>query len=210
MITFVKSRKKGMTQDEKRGKLLEIFYEKKDCFQLKEIEKFASKEKKINSQIVKEIVQSLVDDDLVNSEKIGSSIYYWAFPSKAGQIRKVKIVQLQNDLLECSNKKNQLVEMIENCKKGKEESDEKNDIMKTISANEIIVNDLKQELLKYKDCDPKYIKDMQEKNLEIKDAVNIWTDNLFSSVSWLKRKFNVEESIINTQFNIPENLDYIE
>ena len=34
-------------------------------------------------QSVKEVLQSLVDDDLVDSEKIGTSIYFWAFPSKA-------------------------------------------------------------------------------------------------------------------------------
>jgi len=32
---------------------------------------------------VREVVQSLVDERLVDTEKIGSSVYYWAFPSKA-------------------------------------------------------------------------------------------------------------------------------
>ena len=32
---------------------------------------------------VKEVVQSLVDDDMVDSERIGTSTYFWAFPSKA-------------------------------------------------------------------------------------------------------------------------------
>ena len=34
---------------------------------------------------VKEILQSLVDDGMVDSDKIGTSIYFWAFPSKASQ-----------------------------------------------------------------------------------------------------------------------------
>jgi len=32
---------------------------------------------------VKEILQSLVDDALVDAERIGTSNYFWAFPSKA-------------------------------------------------------------------------------------------------------------------------------
>ena len=32
---------------------------------------------------VKEVLQSLVDDDMVDSERIGTSTYFWAFPSKA-------------------------------------------------------------------------------------------------------------------------------
>ena len=34
-------------------------------------------------QSVKEVLQSLVDDGLVDSERIGTSNYFWAFPSKA-------------------------------------------------------------------------------------------------------------------------------
>lgn len=32
---------------------------------------------------VKEILQSLVDDGLVDTDRIGTSNYFWAFPSKA-------------------------------------------------------------------------------------------------------------------------------
>lgn len=32
---------------------------------------------------VKEVLQSLVDDSLVDTEKIGTSVYFWSYPSKA-------------------------------------------------------------------------------------------------------------------------------
>jgi hypothetical protein len=32
---------------------------------------------------IKDVLQALVDDTLVDCEKVGSSNYYWAFPSKA-------------------------------------------------------------------------------------------------------------------------------
>lgn len=34
---------------------------------------------------VKDVLTSLVSDGLVDSDKIGTSVYFWAFPSKAGQ-----------------------------------------------------------------------------------------------------------------------------
>lgn len=34
---------------------------------------------------VKDVLMSLVFDGLVDSDKIGTSTYFWAFPSKAGQ-----------------------------------------------------------------------------------------------------------------------------
>jgi hypothetical protein len=35
---------------------------------------------------VKEVLDSLRADDLVNSEKIGAGNFFWSFPSKAHQI----------------------------------------------------------------------------------------------------------------------------
>lgn len=32
---------------------------------------------------VKDVLQSLVDDALIDSDRIGTSNYFWAFPSKA-------------------------------------------------------------------------------------------------------------------------------
>lgn len=31
-------------------------------------------------QSVKDVVQNLVDDGLVDTDKIGTSVYYWSFP----------------------------------------------------------------------------------------------------------------------------------
>ena len=51
--------------EEKRKRMMEVFYEKKDVFQLKELEKICPKEKGITPMSVKEILQSLVDDNMV-------------------------------------------------------------------------------------------------------------------------------------------------
>lgn len=74
------SKRKGVSLDEKRMRMLQIFYEKKEFFTLKELEKIALKEKNIVVQAVKDVLQGLVDDGLVRSEKIGTSIYFWRFP----------------------------------------------------------------------------------------------------------------------------------
>ncbi|WJX86741.1 Meiotic nuclear division protein 1 [Trifolium repens] len=40
--------------------------------------------KGVITQSVKDVVQSLVDDDLVSKDKIGTSVYFWSLPSCAG------------------------------------------------------------------------------------------------------------------------------
>jgi Fe2+ or Zn2+ uptake regulation protein len=90
--------KKGLSSDEKRKRMLEFFFEKQDFFQLKDVEKVCSQEKGITIQTIKDILTSLVDDGLVESEKIGTSVYFWALPSRALQKRQDAIRKLENDL----------------------------------------------------------------------------------------------------------------
>ena len=58
---------------------------------------------------VKEVLQSLVDDDLVNCEKVGSSSYYWAFKSQVLNVKESKLKSLQKQVAEIEEK-NKLVE----------------------------------------------------------------------------------------------------
>nr|GEU87402.1 hypothetical protein [Tanacetum cinerariifolium] len=64
--------KRGLSLEEKREKMLQIFYDSQDFYLLKESEKSGPR-KGVISQSVKDVVQSLVDDDLVSKDKIGTS-----------------------------------------------------------------------------------------------------------------------------------------
>ena len=83
--------KKGLSLEDKRKRMMEIFYESKDVYLMKDIEKIAPKAKGITSMSVKDVLTSLVDDGLVDTDKSGTSVYFWAFPSKASQARKRKL-----------------------------------------------------------------------------------------------------------------------
>ncbi|KAH1131920.1 hypothetical protein J1N35_003298 [Gossypium stocksii] len=73
--SLIISKKQGLSLEEKREKILQIFYESQDFFLLKELEKLGPKTGVI-TQPVKDVVQSLVDDDLVSKDKIGTSVSY--------------------------------------------------------------------------------------------------------------------------------------
>lgn len=68
------------------------FLKQKSFFTLKELEKLCQKEKGITSMSVKEILTSLVDDCMVDTEKIGTSVYFWSYPSKASQNVSISVV----------------------------------------------------------------------------------------------------------------------
>lgn len=82
-----------LSREEKKMRLLEVFHEGQEFYQLKDLEKMA-KDKGIIQNQVKEILHMLVEDDaLVDSSKIGSLQFYWSFPNK---VLKIKIKQLDD------------------------------------------------------------------------------------------------------------------
>ncbi|XP_013418135.1 meiotic nuclear division protein 1 homolog isoform X2 [Lingula anatina] len=168
------SKKRGLSLEEKRTRMMEFFFEKKDCFQLKELEKQCQKEKGITSMSVKDVLTSLVDDAMVDTDKIGTSVYFWAFPSKASQ--NADRTQVLADLSRAQDERDKL----------------------------------RLEVDKYKECDPEVLEAMKKEALIAKEAANRWTDNIFATKSWIKRKFAFEDSVIDKQFGIPEDFDYLE
>lgn len=74
------SKRKPLSAEEKQVKLLELFHETNDVYQLKDLERLAPQEKGIVLQSVKTTLQELVDNGLVQCEKISGSLYYWSFP----------------------------------------------------------------------------------------------------------------------------------
>ncbi|KAI9027947.1 Mnd1 family-domain-containing protein, partial [Hyaloraphidium curvatum] len=69
------AKKKGLSAEDKRKKILEIFFETRDFFPFKDIEKLATK-RGVVQQAVKEVLDGLVSDRLVTCEKIGIGNYY--------------------------------------------------------------------------------------------------------------------------------------
>ncbi|XP_029465771.1 meiotic nuclear division protein 1 homolog isoform X2 [Rhinatrema bivittatum] len=204
------SKKKGLSVEEKRTRMMEIFFETKDVFQLKDLEKIAPKEKGITSMSVKEILQSLVDDAMVDSERIGTSNYFWAFPSKALHARKRKLEALEMQMSESNQKKKSLQQSIEKARVGRQDTEERATLAKELAAHQQRKEKLKAEVEKYKECDPDVVEEIRQANIVAKEAANRWTDNIFAVKSWAKRKFGFEENKIDKHFGIPENFDYID
>ncbi|XP_051898305.1 meiotic nuclear division protein 1 homolog isoform X2 [Pristis pectinata] len=182
----------------------------KDVFQLKDLEKIAPKEKGITSISVKEVLQSLVDDTLVDTDRIGTSNYFWAFPSKALHVRKQKLEKLESQLIERTERKQSLHQRIEKAEMGRQNTEDRAALSKELEGLRQERNRLKAEVEKYKECDPEVVEEIRQLNRIAKDAANRWTDNVFTIKSWAKKKFGFEQKQIDKTFGIPEDFDYID
>jgi Fe2+ or Zn2+ uptake regulation protein len=202
--------KRGLSLEEKRKRMLDFFFEKQDFFQLKDVEKLCSQEKGITLQTVKDVLASLVDDGLVDSEKIGTSIYYWSLPSKALQRRREKLDELEK---ECELEKVKCKKMSEElkCKLLSDEEEAKRlelfeEYNRLVEVNQSLIKQLDA----HKQNDPHAYEELCLSVAISKSACNRWIDNIFAVRDWLKKKFRIDEGIINKQFDIPAELDYFQ
>ena len=78
-IVTMSKKRKGMSADEKQRTILSIYHERCEPFNLKELENLAAKAGVVQ-QTVKDVNQSLIDDSLVCSDKIGAANIFWSFP----------------------------------------------------------------------------------------------------------------------------------
>lgn len=201
--------KRGLSTEEKRKRMLEFFFEKQDFFQLKDIEKLCSQEKGITIQTVKDILTSLVDDGLVNSEKIGTSIYFWSLPSKTLQNKKDNLVKIETNLKTETARNASLKERLEKAQIDEEEEEKRAQLQleyeRLLEQKQKLIKEIEQ----YKDNDPEVYEQMKRNIVMCKTACNRWVENIYNLRSWLKNKFRIDESTINKQFEIPDDLDYV-
>nr|XP_015838167.1 PREDICTED: meiotic nuclear division protein 1 homolog isoform X2 [Tribolium castaneum] len=126
--------------------------------------------------------------------------------SKLLNAKKRKLNELQTKL-ESSTKKLKLIdETMEKAQVGKENWDD-SQILKEIEKLE--KQKEKFESLSKSHTDTQNLKLMQSEIKPVKEAANRWTDNIFAVKSWCKRKFMMEDKVLNKQFGIPGDLDYL-
>lgn len=206
------SKKRGLSLEEKREKILQIFYDSQDFFLLKELEKSGPK-KGVISQSVKDVVQSLVDDDLASKEKIGTSVYFWSLPSCAGNQLRTVHRKLNSDLQSSKKRHAELGDQCEALKKGREESDEREEALAELKTIEMKYNELKEEMEKYADNDPAAVQAMKEAVEVAHVAANRWTDNVFTLRQWCSNNFpQAKEQLENMyqEAGITDEFDYLE
>ncbi|KAF3454216.1 hypothetical protein FNV43_RR04663 [Rhamnella rubrinervis] len=191
--------------------MLQIFYDSQEFFLLKELEKLGPR-KGVITQSVKDVVQSLVDDDLVSKDKIGTSVYFWSLPSCAGnQLRNVHR-KLESDLQSGKKRLAQLVDQCDTLKKGREASVFREEALAELKSIELKYTELKHEMEQYAENDPAAFEAMKKAIEVAHSAANRWTDNIFTLRQWCSNNFpEAREQLENMykEVGITDDFDYV-
>ncbi len=209
-LSKMTGKKRGMSLEDKRATILNIFHESKSVFLLKDIEKIASK-RGVVLQSIKDVLQSLVDDDLVHAEKIGVSNYFWSFPSEAAVKLDGEINKLKNQLTARKAEETKLNGELAKSKVGKEDSAERQTLVRQVSLLEAEVETNCLELSNYNANDPERFEALKQGASVAFDSANRWTDNVFCLQSWAGKKFGgMDLTGFFKSHGIDDSFDYVE
>ncbi|KAF8912516.1 meiotic nuclear division protein 1 [Mucidula mucida] len=200
---------RGLSAEEKHVKLLEIFHETKDFFQLKELEKLGPKMKGIVSQSVKEVLQSLVDDGLVQGDKIGSSNFFWSFPSQQGSLVQSRLKEAQDQRTTNQAQIAEVRNLIKVEKQSRGESDTRTQAFAELHRlNKELVH-LDNEWTAYSACDPVKLDETKRGIVLAKEAAIRWTENFCIALAHFQRQSLVEPSEIRRYLGVNDDYEDI-
>ena len=161
---------------------------------------------------VKEHLQTLINDDMIKVEKIGSGNWYWVFGSEEKR-RRVQELACLNEELEKSRRACEVLESQVNSKREAQGDGDEQERVKLMEDKEVLnrqVTTLETELEGYKDSDPGVIKTMQEETKSAKEKAERWTDNIDVVQGWLLDKMGGDREQMNNLQREVYGPEYVE
>jgi len=200
---------KRLSREDKKEIILKFLQEKKEPFQLPELEKSASK-LGVVLQTVKEIVVELCSEYLVENDKIGVSQFYWSFPSAATNRLKVTKAGLEASIADSKKSVALLKDEHTLLELNRQPTEARIQQLAELAEEKKRVDRLNEELQVYAENDPMVLEALESDVQVGFEAANRWTENILQMRKWAMEKFNLEKKEFNLNFGLPDDFDDIE
>jgi hypothetical protein len=136
----------------------------------------------------------LIDDALVDKEKIGGSNYFWSFPAKKDRIMQVEHQHNVEALDSMRASVEEASAKLADSKRGREGDDgERPTKLLRLSKNAQERQALQQEVETLKENDPQALADLEKELKLAVQGANRWTDNIFNCKSYLTKKRGMDK-----------------
>lgn len=225
---------KRMSAEEKRKVILGIYHKEQQVYTEKEILSLAAKAG-VNTNSFPDIHQGMIDDGLVEKEKIGGSNFFWSFKAKKDRMAQIQHEKTLKLIEELKPRVAEAEARLSDAKRGREEDDDeekeeefsggenKNDNRKPAVTTERRAKKLarlaelgtqkaafEKELEKLKENDPAALADLEKELQLVTQAAHRWTDNIFECKSYLVKKRGMEKKQACKFLQISADFDYPE
>jgi hypothetical protein len=200
--------RKGMSKEDKLTTILNIYNTRCQPFNLKEIEKEGSAAGVV-SQAIKDINKELVDDSLVQSDKIGSGVFFWSFPSAALHQRNMALSRVESSLNKRKARLEQVVEGIKEAEVSRSGGGREEKIRRLNELTEL-ENRLNSELEANKLNDPEQVELIEKQAKNCLESANRWVDNTWAVKSFLTKKKGLGSKEADKYLGIKDDFDYLD
>lgn len=157
---------------------------------------------------VKDVLQSLLDDNLVDTDKIGIGNFYWAFLSKAQTNRERRLVNLDQEIEDSKNERKLIHSKLEEEKKSREETESRQNALEEFANLQSEMAEINKKLEELRKTQPEYLQECRENSAKCRAEGNKYTDEIMTMVGFMKKTMAVREEDVKRQFGLPEDLDY--
>lgn len=192
--------------------MLDFFTHVHSFYTLKELEKEAAKYAKISPMIVKEVVQQLIDDNLVNCEKCGTTNLYWSF--KYERIRKQEQIhqRLEKQKADLQEKQVALTEKIQLAKlqrTAKSKFGQRSALLTELNSLATQKSDFENLIDKYSNSNPDALQQAQKENHNLVRAIDLYTDSIELTIYYFTRVIAVplSDEQLRAEFGIPQEFE---
>lgn len=202
---------KRMSADEKRQAILGVYHRSKEVYTEKEIISLAAKAG-VNQNTIADVNQSLVDDGLVDKEKIGGSNYFWSFPAKKDRLDELAHEENKSKIENIELGIQRAEARLADAKRGREEDESGERAGKMARRSELskALAAANAELERLKQNDPREIANLEKELALVTGGAHRWTDNIFSCKDYLVKKRGMMKKEANKYLGITDNFDYPE
>mmetsp|Transcript_35928 Transcript_35928/g.52718 ORF Transcript_35928/g.52718 Transcript_35928/m.52718 type:complete len:459 (+) Transcript_35928:120-1496(+) len=191
---------RGVSAEEKSRRMLEIF-KSAEVYSMKELEKLGAK-KGVLSQVIPDVVKGLVDDGLVDMDKIGGGNFFWALPSKQGQRKKARLDVLKKDLGTAQSVIAKEKARTATLSSERTPSQDRTTNLKHFSQLERLEDELKEKLKHYEDRDPTVLRALGEKVTFAMEGACRWGSNLAIIREYVQDETGMDEEVFDGRYEL--------
>lgn len=185
-----------------------IYHRTQQVYTEKEIIALAAKAG-IAAGSIPDVHQGLIDDGLVEKEKIGGSNYCWSFKSKKDCMAQKTHQATLDAIQELKPKVEEALAQLADAKRGREDDEEQGRAKKLQRLADLAKRKtaLEAELEALKENDPAALADLEKELQLVTQAAHRWTDNIFECKSYLVKKRGIDKKQANKMLGITDNFD---
>lgn len=201
---------KRVSTEEKLQKIVAFFQSSSEVYTLKELDKKIPKQCGISSMLVKDLLQNLHGDNRINIEKFGSSNLYWRFKYQDHHEVQCLNEKTQEKIDVLSSENQGLETKINEMKENREVTEERNELFKTFTMLSLRAGKIEKNMALFEKYSTDKFTALKNDIETTKSNINTLTDDVFTLQAYVCNKCNLDKTSFNKNFNIPDELDYVE